>query len=453
MPTIDDFINGAYESRSKPVSAQEAVNVYPEVGASAANPLSLTGVHGTIEAANLGAPIRGLYTAFGSLYCVAGARLYRIFSNGTATDIGFVGDDGRPVSMTHNIFEMLVVSESGGYTVQKNSSETKRVLDTEFPSASVCAFLDGYGLLLEKDSGRFWYTSISDFESINGIDFATAEGAPDELVSLIVDHREIFLFGENTIERWYNSGDSSNPFQRSPGGFIEKGCKGAYSPAKLDNTVFWLGSEGVVYRLNDSTPVRVSNHGIEYLISLTTQDPVGFAYTWNGHSFYQLSFPGELTICFDAATGAWHTRRNYNRKDCVYRHYATAYGKHYVGGDDGKLYEIRDDLYTHNGEVLERIKSAGPLGSGRFQSMSELTFILETGTNSDPLNESETFIEISDDMGRSFSDRIHGSVGAQGAYRQEVKFLALGGAYTNERVVRLTMTDDAAFNLIAAIVP
>lgn len=444
MPQLP-FVGPAYEAFSKSISAQEAVNVYVEAAQEAAP--ALLGVPGTIERVDLGEAIRALYPAFGTLYAVAGDKVYSVSSGWVATELGTVANDGLPACMTHNIFELLVVSGLSGYTVQKTTEAFAEVTDTDFPQSNRCGFIDGYGILLEKNSGRFWFTDIDDFETISGIDFATAEGAPDDLVSLIIDHREVWLFGDQSTEVWTNVGNASNPFQRVPGGFIEKGCRAAQSPAKLDNTVFWLGDDGVVYRADGLRPQRVSNHAVEYLIAGQESSlAIGMAYNQYGHAFYQLSMPS-LTMVYDASTGAWHRRKTRGFDHCVYQHHARAYGVELVGGTDGKLYQLDKDTYTHAGE-LERIRTIGPIRTNGFTSMSSLTFLFETGENDDAVDASKVFIEISDDGGKTFSPRIEGSIGRQGDYRTEVKFHALGGFYDNERVIRLTMTDDAKYTLV-----
>lgn len=447
--TLLNMIGGAYEAQSRVVSAQQAVNVYLELGDGVA---SMHGVHGTDLHVDLGRPVRGLHEAWGRLYAVAGDSVYLILSSGAASLLGIVTDDGRPVSMSHNIFELAIVSAGQMWVVQKTTGVLTRVTDTDLPTVDKVDFLDGYGMVLERGSGRFRFTTINDFEAISGIDFATAEGAPDDLVSLIVDHRELWLFGSKTTEVWFNSGNATNPFQRQ--NFLERGCKGLHSPAKLDNTVFWLGENGVVYRADGFTPLRVSNYGIEYQISKTTTDPVGFAYTWQGHDFYQLNFPGELTVVYDASipdpNKAWHTRETLGRKDSVYHFEAAAHGNEYGGGVDGKVYKFNQDSYSHAGADLPRIRTIGPIRTNNYASMSALTLMFETGENSDPVNPSKVFLEISDDGGRTYGNRIEVSVGEQGQYTTEVKFLGLGGFYDGERVLKLSMTDNARFALVDA---
>jgi len=443
------FAGGAYEGASRIISAQQSINCYPEIGDGV---VSQQGAPGTELAVDLGQPIRAMKSAWDRLYAVAGDSVYRISPANVATLLGTITNDGLTASLSNNIFELLIVSNGQGWVAQKETNVLTAIADPDFPNTSKSDFLDGYGLLVEKDSGRFRFTTINDFETISGIDFATAEGSPDNLVTLIVDHREIWLFGTETIEIWFNVGNATNPFQRQA--FIEKGCKGVFSPAKLDNTVFWLGNNGVVYRANGFQPLRVSNFGIEHQISKTTVDPIGFAHTWQGHDFYYLNFPGELTIVYDASipdpNKAWHTRESRDRLDSVYHHHASVYSKEYVGGADGKIYTLGG--FSHNGDELVRTRTIGPVRANGYATIASLTLLFETGSGSNPVDPDKVFIEISDDSGRTYGGRIEASIGAQGDYTTEVKFLGLGGFYDNQRVLKITMTDNARYSLVDAIV-
>ena len=97
------FIGGAYQSDSLAVSAQECVNCYPEVGEQAANAVVLKGIPGSVLHVDLGAPIRGLFMGFGTLYAAAGDSVYRVNSDGTTVDLGTITDDGLPVCFSQNI--------------------------------------------------------------------------------------------------------------------------------------------------------------------------------------------------------------------------------------------------------------------------------------------------------------------------------------------------------------
>jgi len=48
----------------------------------------------------------------------------------------------------------------------------------------------------------------------------------------------------------------------------------------------------------------------------------------------------------------------------------------------------------------------------------------------------------------TYGNRIEASIGKQGQYTTEVRFLALGGFYDGERVLKISMTDNARFALV-----
>ena len=81
-------------------------------------------------------------------------------------------------------------------------------------------------------------------------------------MGLIIDYREAWLFGTNSVEVWYNAGLLDFPLQRVQGAFNEIGCAAPYSIAKMDNGIFWLGKDargqGLVYRANGYTGQRLS---------------------------------------------------------------------------------------------------------------------------------------------------------------------------------------------------
>jgi hypothetical protein len=185
-------------------------------------------------------------------------------------------------------------------------------LSAPFAGAVGCGFLDGWFVYNQPDSQIFWVLD-STSTTVDPLYFASAEGSPDNLVTLIVDHREVWLFGTNSVEVWYDAGLPDFPLARIQGAFNEIGCLAAYSVAKLDNGLFWLGADargnGIVYRSKGYSGERVSTHAVEWQIQQysTLSDAVGYTYQQDGHSFYVLNFPNaNTTWVYDVATGAWH---------------------------------------------------------------------------------------------------------------------------------------------------
>jgi hypothetical protein len=96
-------------------------------------------------------------------------------------------------------------------TTLPNSSFVQ-ITDPDFPGAVSVGYLDGYFVFNEPNSQRIWVTAVLDGASIDPLDFASAEASPDRAVALLVDHKEVWIFGDNSVEVWYNSGAADYPF-------------------------------------------------------------------------------------------------------------------------------------------------------------------------------------------------------------------------------------------------
>jgi hypothetical protein len=240
----------------------------------------------------------------------------------------------------------------------------------------------------------FWVTTLLDGLSVDPLDFASAEGSPDGLVSMIIDHRELWLFGTNSVEVWYNAGNADFPLSRIQGAFNEIGCAALASVAKLDNGIFWLGADargqGIVYRANGYTGARVSTHAIEYAIAQysTISDAIAYTYQQEGHSFYVLIFPtANATWVYDVATQAWHERAGFSdgyftrhRSNCQ-----IAFNSEIIVGDydNGNVYAFDLDVYADNGDIQKWLRSwrAIPTGQNNFKRTAHhnLQLIAQTG--------------------------------------------------------------------------
>jgi hypothetical protein len=326
------FVGPAYEARSLNVDSQRAINCFLEMdSASPRAPIAVYGTPGTVLQFTLPtSPVRGCIADTTYSYWVAGNTVYRVSTSNAVTSLGTIGSSTGTVSMSFNGTQILLVDGVAGWLIA--GGVLTQITDVDFPNGVTrSTFQDGYFIVTGKSgSQQFWINEVA-YEGTgwNGLDFASAEGSPDNTIGVISDHRELWLFGSNSAEVWVNTGNSDFPFQRSGNTFIEHGCAAAATVAKADNTVWWLGTddrgEGIVWRADGYTPVRVSTHAIEKLLSeCTLSAATAFTYQQEGHIFYVLNLP-EKSLVYDAATQLWHERAWMNpasgvlsrwRKDC-----------------------------------------------------------------------------------------------------------------------------------------
>src|SRR3989304_9973387 len=111
-----------------------------------------------------------------------------------------------------------------------------------FPDSFVptsLTFQDGYFIVRKAETGRFYISDLLNPASWYALDYATAEGLHDNLVAVHSNNRDLWLLGSESMEIWYNSGESAFPFARYSGGFINIGCKAAGSVVSSEQGVFW----------------------------------------------------------------------------------------------------------------------------------------------------------------------------------------------------------------------
>lgn len=463
MPFIPVATSSA-TPRSKPFLAKRVVNMYAESDQEGKGGFNLLPFPGWVEFADLGkGPFRGAKVLEGVLYVVSGNDLYSVAEDGEETQIDIIAGNGLVTMERNRNGQLAIVSntESYVYDVAANLLQTNASLDEDFSPASSVAFLDGYGIYTRRDDDGFFITDINNFKSIDPLDFAAAESQPDKLVRALVDHREVWLIGEETIEIWYNSGASPFPFERITGANMEKGCVAKDSIAKLDNTVFFLGNDNIVYRaVRGTTPVVISEPWITTEIEGfdTTEDAEAFAYFYNGHPFYEITFPSVgKTYVYDGlpiigkASGTWYEKESYGKPYSRLRGAIRVkeYGNKTIVGDafSGKLYYLDNDTYTEAGQPHIRTIQTPPIYSpGENLEVNKLELELEpgvgllTGQGSDP----QIMLEVSENGGFTWSSIQTRSLGERGDRLHRVSWNGLG-TFVQGAVFRMSVSDPVKF--------
>lgn len=371
------ILGQAYVARSVNAADNRMINLFPEVipneGKEAGFLNRAPGLRLFITAGN--GPIRGLWAFEGNMYAVSGDTLYKIDSAYTVTSLGTIAGTGQ-VSMSDNGTQLFVAANGPSYIYNSNTNVFAQITDPDFPGAVTVSYLDGYFTFNEPNSQKIWVTNLLDGLAVDPLDFASAEGSPDGLVAVIVNNREAWLFGTNSIEVWYDAGAPDFPLARIQGASNEIGCVAPFSVAKLDNSIFWLGQDargrGIVYRNNGYTGVRASNHSIEWQIQQygDISNAIAYTYQQDGHSFYVLTFPTvQKTWVYDVSTQSWHERAGWSNGEFIrYRpNCQVAFNNEIFLGDyeNGNLYVYDLDVYADNGQIQKWLRSWRPIPSGQ----------------------------------------------------------------------------------------
>jgi hypothetical protein len=469
------ILGSSYVARSINAADNRMVNLFPEiVPEGGKEPGFLNRAPGLQFQQTIGTgPIRALWahqTNGSDFYVVSGTEFYKVTGlTATPTKLGDVTGTG-PVSIADNGTQIFLACNGPSYIYNEVTNVFARITDPDFPGAVTVGYLDGYFVFNEPNSQKIWVTELLDGTSVDPLDFASAEGSPDGLVAVNVDHREAWLFGTDSIEVWYNAGQADFPLTRIQGAFNEIGCVAAFSIAKLDNGLFWLGTDargqGIVYRANGYTGVRVSTHAIEYAIAQygNISDAIAYTYQQEGHAFYVLTFPSaNATWVYDVATQAWHERAGWNTAIGEFtRHRSNCqcnFGGNTVVGDyeNGNIYTLDLDVYADNGGIQKWLRSwrALPTGQNNLKRTAQHSLQLDcesgtgliTGQGSDP----EIMLRWSDDGGHTWSNEHLSKMGKIGEYYRRVFWRRLGMTLKlRDRVYEVSMTDPVKTAIMGA---
>lgn len=463
------FIGPSYTLSSVNIDCQRCINLYPEMNelgtGKEGEVAALLGTPGLSLLADLGVgPIRGIHATKqgGRLFVVSANKLYELDATFTATEIGTLNSATGYVSMDDNGLQLVIVDGADGYYVTLATNAFLEITDPDWMGANQVTYQDGYFIFNRPDTGQFYISDLSSI-AIDALDIASAEGSPDNIVGIISDHQDLWIFGQNSVEVFFNSGAAAFPFERTQGAFVEHGCAARFSIAKMNNAVFWLSSDdkgqGMVYMASSYQPQRISTHAVEFAIQnyATISDAIAWTYQQNGHHFYVLNFPSAATTwVYDSSTGMWHERA-YTVAGEFQRHrahvHSFAFGKHVVGDyENGNIYELSSTVYTDAGAEIVRRRVSPHITSGLKRIFYD-TFQLdvETGTGLDGIaqgTDPQAFLEFSDDGGHTWSNEKWLAFGKIGQRKKRAIWRRLG--QSRDRVFRVTISDPVKVVVLGA---
>lgn len=315
-----------------------------------------------------GTAVRGLFQSSGvadSLpVAVIGDKLIQ-FNGTTTTVLGTVVDDGDKVEFA-GAGDRLGIVSGGMFYIFDGTLQTIALPD----DVEATCLTGTIGYFIIGTATGSWYWLVPGQVEVDALDFATAEVQPDNLIGLATIRDDVFMFGTETVECWQPSGDADAILTPSRGRTFDKGCLSRNSIACFDNSVVWVGNDGVVY-LADNVPLRVSTTGIEERIRNRTGSVSAFTYTYDGHYVYVLRIDGIGTFAYDRMSQGWS---EFTSADDGFWRAGTSCnldGGIVLCGDSqsGKVFKLDATISTDDGEVFERaVSGAAPFNNGRIRN-------------------------------------------------------------------------------------
>lgn len=477
MPDIG-FVGQAYAARSPTQDAQELINWFPEI-----DPTKDQGERGVIAlyptpgflaklALFLNVEIRGFRVRPGGdvMYFVGGNTLYQVNTSWVSSSIGTLATSSGVVPMTDNGASLYFVDGVNRYYYTWGTNTYAVINDGPFLGGDRVDVVDNF-IIYSKVGSNEWATTDAGAVTTNALSFGRKDSAPDNIVSLIANKRDIFILGEVTSEVWVDAGLFPFPFQKLPGTNMQHGCAAKNSVARLGESFAFLAKDdrgqAVVVQMNGYQPVRISTHAVEYDIQnfSTVSDAIGLSYQSDGHEFYMLTFPtADKTWVYDLATQMWHRRAVRDNDNVYHRDRANCVaffnGLNVVGDHaNGIIYAASNTTYVDyadsggsGGNPLPRVRRCRHFTADLnriFYHDLQLQFEpgvgLATGQGSDP----QAILRWSDDGGFTWSAPRTRPIGKMGQYKNRCRFSGPLGS-SRDRVWEVSVTDPVNAVLVSA---
>ena len=240
--------------------------------------------------------------------------------------------------------------------------------DGAFSGANSVDIVDNY-FVYDHPTTQQWGASDLLSPISPSLSYANKDGAPDDIVALIVDHREVYLMGEISSEVWIDVGAVPFPFQRIPGTSTQHGIAAKFSLSRLGNSFAYVSrnnrGQAQIMQMKGYLPDRISTHAVENtLANQDVSDAISWTYQLEGHEVYVVTFPSlDLTWAYDSTTSMWH-KWLYTAPDGTYQRHrgnccAVFQGMVLVGDyANGKIYELDKKNYTDDGQNVRRLRRA-----------------------------------------------------------------------------------------------
>ena len=422
--------------------------------------------------------------------------------------------NGAGTGLTLTVTFGTGTGSTGNYVINNSQTVASRTMyalnfsvlpstDGAFQGADVVDIVDNY-FIYNYPGTQQWAASNLLSPITYGLSFASKFTGPDNLVSLVADHGQVYLLGETTSEVWSDVGTFPFAFQRIPGSSSQHGIAAKFSISRIGNSFAYLAKntrgQAEIVVMNGYFPERISTHAVENtLANQVVSDAIAYTYQIEGHECYVISFPTlDITWVYDLATQLWHKWLWVDTTNTYHRHRSNCHANfqnlNLVGDwQNGNIYSLDANNYTDNGNEIRRLRRAPHLvadlqrqyfdelqiqfqpgvGIGGTQTdntnnnyLGSAYFIPANGTltiganqidilgfanqvsANNTLTNPQAMLRWSNDGGSTWSNEHWSKIGQQGKYKNRAIWRRLGTA--RDRIFEVSVTDPVKCVIVSA---
>ncbi|MEO0975969.1 MAG: hypothetical protein AAFY24_01870 [Pseudomonadota bacterium] len=198
--------------------------------------------------------------------------------------------------------------------------------------------------LLFTFGSRLGWSDTLDFNSTVTTYFLTTEDSPDLNVAVYALNGIVYVFGTQTVQPFSQTGgEGAAAFRPINNSTIQRGCLARDTIVQLDNTLFWVGENFEVYRMNGLTPQSVIGENTWVSRRLRLEAPadlVASKLEIDGQSFYVLN--GRLgCYVYSIKMQTWFLWKTYEQETWEWSQIVAVGGDHFaisrLNADFGQL--------------------------------------------------------------------------------------------------------------------
>lgn len=380
MPKVEFVGQSSQDSDNLSANTSRLLNLYREpVQAGGRTRFILKSVLGQQAFVDHGAVfMRALEWVNNNVYSITGGKLYEISSLGGSSPLASVVDDVQ-ATISGNTGAVTACSGGNYYVWDGAITQPTGQAFSEFSSVD---YVGGYTMLTEKNGRRVQWSNLADPKTFNALNFATAEGGDDDIIRGVAVNGYYLVMKKRTIEIWYATGQSNAlAFARVAGDIFETGLKSFGLVSKIDDGLFFVGDDNIVYITSGERPTPISTTAVT--TSMEFESPQRcFYYEDGGHKFCVVQFYDRPAWCYDIATGEWHERSEGSTHGPWSAVSAVRNADGWLcGTDEGQIYKMERNNADLTGALYRRAVSRTLTNDSKRFKVSKMEIFARVGTS------------------------------------------------------------------------
>ena len=233
------------------------------------------------------------------LFRVSGNDLISVDTDGSVTVLGTIpGTD--TVSLPYSFNTQAIIAD-GNYYLYDPTNGFRQVIDADVGDPIDAVWVDGYYFFTDGD--YLYHTDISDEESINPLNYATAEFSPDPTLAVaLTPDDKVMVFGRYSIEYFINQANDNFAFTRASTRGIKMGIVGTHCQEEIGGQFYVLGgakNEHIsVYVVSIGAQSKVGSREVDKILAQYTEAELTSAvlesYQNDGYTYLIVHLPNEV---------------------------------------------------------------------------------------------------------------------------------------------------------------